>query len=127
LSTPSVGKALLSVQNIVHGYGSQPVLDGVSLTLHEGDRIGLIGRNGSGKSTLMRILAGLAAPDAGLVTRAQGLRVGMLQQECPLPRDRTVGETLRDAGGELRALVAEHHDVTARLARPRREARRTVS
>ncbi len=116
MSTENPGKALLSVQHIVHGYGSQPVLDGVSLTLHEGDRIGLIGRNGSGKSTLMRILAGMNEPDAGLVTRARGLRVGLLQQECPLPRDKTVGETLRQAAGDLRALVTEHHDVTARLA-----------
>ena len=61
-------------------YGSQPILNNLSLTIHEGERVGLIGRNGTGKSTLMKILAGLDEPDEGLVTRKQGLQIGMLSQ-----------------------------------------------
>ena len=69
---------VLSAQRIVKSYGAQPVLDDISLSVHEGERIGLIGRNGSGKSTLPQILAGLETPDEGLVTRRQRLRVGVL-------------------------------------------------
>jgi len=116
MSSPSPTKALLSVQNIVRGYGGQPVLNDISLTIHEGDRIGLIGRNGSGKSTLMRIMAGLDTPDAGLVTSSRGLRAALLAQECDLERDRTVGETLQDATASLRALLDAYHDATERLA-----------
>lgn len=116
MSTATIGKALLSVQGIVHSYGSQPVLDGVSLTLHEGDRIGLIGRNGCGKSTLMKVLSGLIDPDAGLVTRANGLRVGLLQQDCPLDRNQTVAEALAGAADHLRSMRQDFRKAADELA-----------
>jgi ATPase subunit of ABC transporter with duplicated ATPase domains len=68
------------------------VLDDVSLTVHPGDRIGIVGPNGIGKSTLLRILAGFDRPDAGTVERApRTLTVGLLSQEL----DAEGGETLR--------------------------------
>lgn len=107
---------MLSVQDVVMSYGGQPVLNGVSLTIHEGDRIGLIGRNGSGKSTLLRIMAGLAAPEAGLVTRSQGLRVAMLPQECDLDCSRSVGQTLQDASADVRSMMDAYRHAVERLA-----------
>jgi len=112
----SVGKALLSVQNIVKGYGAQPVLDRISLTIHEGDRIGFIGRNGSGKSTLMRILSGQDTPEEGLVTRTQGLRVALLSQQCMLDRDLRVEVALDQAAAESRKLLDDYHAVMERMA-----------
>ena len=50
----------------------------VRLSIHEGDKIGLIGINGAGKSTLLQILAGLEPPDEGEVVTARGLRIGYL-------------------------------------------------
>jgi len=67
-------KPVLGVIDAEKWYGAQLILKGVSLTVNEGDRLGLIGRNGCGKSTLMRIMAGVEAVDAGEVTRARGLR-----------------------------------------------------
>ncbi|MDQ1256875.1 MAG: energy-dependent translational throttle protein EttA [Candidatus Hydrogenedentes bacterium] len=116
MSPETVGKAILSVQNVVKGFGAQPVLEDISMTIHEGDRIGLIGINGSGKSTLMKILAGAELPDAGLVTYAQGLRVGLLDQHCRLDFSHTVGQVLERACQELRALLTEYHALTAQLA-----------
>jgi len=109
-------KPILSAQEVTRSFGGQPVLRGVSLTVHEGDRIGLTGRNGSGKSTLLRIMAGLDTPDQGHVTRAQGLRVGLLGQQCQLDPSLTVGQVLERASAEIRALIAEYHQVTAQLA-----------
>ncbi len=107
---------LLSVQDIVHSYGSQPVLEDASLTVHAGDRIGLIGRNGSGKSTLMRLMAGMGTPDRGLVTRRQGVRVALLTQDCRLPLGETVAATLKNATAELRAEIERYRVVMERLA-----------
>ena len=75
------GKALLSAQKVSKSFGAQQILDNVSLTIHEEDRIGLIGRNGSGKSTLLRILAGTVMPESGFTTRAQGIHVSFLEQQ----------------------------------------------
>src|ERR1700741_189500 len=50
------------------GGGELLVLDGVELTLREGEIVGLLGRSGSGKSTLLRIVSGLSAPTSGSVT-----------------------------------------------------------
>lgn len=116
MSTATPGKALLSVQNIVKSYGAQPVLDHISLTIHDGERIGLIGRNGCGKSTLMRIFAGLDTPEEGLVTRAQGTRVALLAQQCALPRDMTIGQVLHEAATERRKLLDDYHALMERLA-----------
>ena len=63
MSDPAPGRAILSVQSLVKSFGAQPILDDVSMTVHEGDRIGLIGANGSGKSTLMKIMAGIETQD----------------------------------------------------------------
>ncbi len=110
------GEAILSGQSLEQGYGGQPVLQDVSLTLHEGERIGLIGRNGSGKSTLMRILAGIQKPDQGLVTRKQALRVGYLRQTYEPEQGITVGNVLEQAGRRLLDIVEEFNEMGELLA-----------
>ncbi len=115
MSTAAPARAILSVQNIVKSYGAQPVLDNISLTIHEGERIGLIGRNGCGKSTLMRIFAALDTPEQGLVTRMTGIRVALLGQKCDLDRAKTIAEVLTDAAAERHKLIEDYHDVMHRL------------
>lgn len=57
----------LSAENIKKNYGMKQLLDGVTLYLSAGEKIGLIGVNGTGKSTFLKILAGAEEPDAGSV------------------------------------------------------------
>ena len=78
--------------------GTTAVLDGVSLGLEDGDRIGVVGRNGSGKTTLVRVIAGEIAPDAGRVVHAGGLHVGVLAQADALDPTATVLDTVVGAG-----------------------------
>ena len=61
-------------------YGKTVVLDGVSVSLAPGDRIGLLGLNGAGKSTLVRALAGDLEPLAGTMVRSRGLNIGYFAQ-----------------------------------------------
>jgi len=112
----STSQAILSVQNVVRSFGAQPVIRDVSLTIHEGDRIGLIGRNGSGKSTLLKMMAGLDVPDSGIVTRMQGLRVHLLDQQCKLDLNLTVGQVLDGAAHDVRALIDKFHVQMEKLA-----------
>ncbi|MCA8977232.1 MAG: ATP-binding cassette domain-containing protein [Planctomycetes bacterium] len=77
--------ALLTLEDIHVTIGDRHLLQGVSLVVEEGERIGLLGPNGCGKSTLLRILAGELVPDAGNRTVRRDLRLGFLPQEPVLP------------------------------------------
>jgi ATP-binding cassette subfamily F protein uup len=71
---------LLNVEGVTVAFAARRLLDGVSLGLDDGDRVGVVGRNGDGKSTLLRVLARRQAPDSGRVTHSSGTTVGMLAQ-----------------------------------------------
>ncbi len=75
---------LIDAAGIVMAFGSRQVLNGVDLAVRSGEIVALIGPNGSGKSTLARILLGVLKPDAGIVTRRAGLRLGYVPQRLPL-------------------------------------------
>src|SRR4029077_5791330 len=66
--------ALLEVAGVQAGYGSQPVLFGVDLTIMPGEAVTLLGRNGMGKTTTVRCIVGLSKPTAGTV-RFEGRRI----------------------------------------------------
>jgi ABC transport system ATP-binding/permease protein len=83
---------LVSLEGVAKAYATTVVLDGVSLGVGAGERIGVVGRNGGGKTTLLRILSGQERPDAGRSTRAGGLRVGYVDQRTDPP-----GSTVREA------------------------------
>ncbi|AIY03594.1 putative ABC transporter ATP-binding protein [Arthrobacter sp. PAMC 25486] len=82
---------LLGGENLSIAFATRTVLDGVSVGLDEGDRIGIVGRNGDGKSTLMRLLSGRQTADSGRVTVRGGVHVGYLDQSDVLDGDHTVG------------------------------------
>jgi len=81
---------LISLERTAKAYGPRLLLDGVSLGVGDGERIGVVGRNGAGKSTLLALLAGVAGPDSGRVARMTGLRIGYLPQSDTMSG--TVGE-----------------------------------
>ncbi|WP_394431552.1 ABC-F family ATP-binding cassette domain-containing protein [Streptomyces sp. SGAir0957] len=81
---------LVNVENVTKVYGTRALLDGVSLGVSEGDRIGVVGRNGDGKTTLIRMLGKLEEADTGRVTHSGGLRLGMLTQHDSLDPAATV-------------------------------------
>src|SRR5271169_2949427 len=87
---------LISLEKATKAYAHRRLLDGVSLGVSAGDRIGVVGRNGAGKSTLLALLAGTVAPDEGRVARAAGLRLGFLPQQDQLTG--TVGQIVFGAG-----------------------------
>ncbi len=75
---------LLGADRVTLALGTRVLLDGVSLGLDDGQRVGVVGPNGAGKSTLLRVLAGVQDPDDGRVTRAGGVRLAMLDQRDDL-------------------------------------------
>lgn len=90
---------LLNAENVTFGYDDKIILDKVSFTVNEGERIGFIGANGEGKTTLLRILTGQLIPDAGAVYKKSGLKWGYLEQNGGFESDGTVY-------GEMRAVFS---------------------
>ncbi|MDQ3642916.1 MAG: ATP-binding cassette domain-containing protein, partial [Actinomycetota bacterium] len=96
---------LVDVEKATVRRPDRPLFEELSVTVHSGDRLGVVGRNGTGKSTLLRILAGVGEPEEGVVRRGRDLRVGYLDQEPVLPPG-----TVRDAVGQHweAAAILEH-------------------
>ena len=95
----------LSAENIRKNYGMKQLLDGVTLYLNAGEKIGLIGVNGTGKSTFLKILAGAAGPDEGSVRLDPNIRVAYLPQTPEMNPEHTVlEEVFAGVPAEARAL-----------------------
>ncbi|MDE2255673.1 MAG: ATP-binding cassette domain-containing protein, partial [Betaproteobacteria bacterium] len=100
--------AVLSISDLSLAFGHVPLLDHAAMAMEAGERIGLIGRNGTGKSSLLKIIAGLEAPDSGLVQVQQGLRLVYVAQEAQFPADSTVFELVGQGVAEARDLRARY-------------------
>ena len=75
-----MARNLVNLEAVSKSFDIKNLLVDLYLGISEGDRIGIVGRNGSGKSTLLRVMAAIEEPDKGRVTRAGGIRVGLLSQ-----------------------------------------------
>ncbi|MGG5260170.1 ABC-F family ATP-binding cassette domain-containing protein [Phycicoccus avicenniae] len=102
------------VRDLTVSFDGPPVLDGASLTVPPGHRIGLVGENGSGKSTLLACLAGRITPDAGTLAVPDDL--GYLPQDSGLDPASTVADVLRDALAPLHRLADAVERLAATLA-----------
>ena len=92
-------------------YGHWPLLDGASLVLDKGERVGLIGRNGTGKSSLLKIVAGEQSADAGEVWRQPGLRIGYVPQEPVFEPGHDIYAAVAEGVGAARDLLLAYHEV----------------
>jgi len=92
---------MLTLRGLTKAYGDRLLLDAVSVTVHAGERLALVGRNGVGKSTLLNLVAGLSTPDGGEIVLRSDTVLGYLHQEVdPLSRRTVLQETLEGAETE---------------------------
>lgn len=110
--------ALLSVCNVSKAYGDKVVLDGVSLQIEKGDKVGLVGLNGAGKTTLLKIVAGLEEPDAGQINRIKDLKLGYLSQKPEIESGETLKGYLAEAVKDILAMQAELKSLEQELGNP---------
>ena len=107
---------LLSLQGVRKSFGTNEVLKGVSFTLQDGERMGLVGVNGCGKSTLMKIIAGLEHLDDGIITMQKGLKLGYLAQQGTVDENRTVLEELESVFAPVVAMEEQLRALERQMA-----------
>jgi len=91
---------LLTCDSLEKSFGSRTVFTGISLSLHDEDRMGIIGPNGAGKSTFLKILGGEMSPDAGNVAVRKGVRLAMVSQDPVFDPKLSVREIINAAAKE---------------------------
>lgn len=108
--------SLYSITGAQLAFGHVALLDHADFSLEAGERVGLIGRNGAGKSSLLKIVAGLAKPDDGLVTRQQELVTVYVPQEPEFEPGVTVFDAVASGLTHTRELLDEYDTIVHRLA-----------
>lgn len=108
------GRKVIEMHNVRHGFGEgenyEELIDGLSLKVMRGDRIGLVGNNGVGKSTLLRIMLGELKPHSGTVKLGTNLHVGYFDQlRRELDPERTVADIVGDGRDFIRINGKDRH------------------
>jgi ATP-binding cassette subfamily F protein uup len=108
--------AQIWINNVSLSLGGPLLLDGATLPIEAGERIGLVGRNGAGKSTLLSMLHGDVPPDSGEIVKGPATRVSLLPQDVPDTLPGTVYDVVASGGQGHLELLRQYHDLTVRLA-----------
>jgi ATP-binding cassette subfamily F protein uup len=107
--------AVISLSDAQLAFGHVALLDHAEFSLEAGERIGLIGRNGTGKSSLLKVIAGIAKLDDGLLVLQQGLRIAYVEQEPQFDAGMSVFDVVASGVGDIRRLLDEYDALTAKL------------
>ena len=103
-----INPVILTALEIQIHFGDQMILDKASLSVHEGDRIGLVGKNGAGKSTFLKIISGLLKPDSGEIAKKKELVTGFLSQEFSLDDSKNVYQNILDGASSISSLLDQY-------------------
>lgn len=109
---------LLAVSNLVYSIGQETILNGATVSIEAGERVGLVGRNGTGKTTLLRLIVNDYTLDSGLVTLQKGRRAGYLKQDPDLDANETLRGEAESAFAELHRLHRRLDEVFEKMADP---------
>ena len=107
--------SVISISNAQLAFGHVALLDNADFSLEAGERIGLIGRNGTGKSSLLKVIAGLAKLDDGLLSFQQGLRIAYVAQEPEFNPQASVFDTVAAGVSNALELIAQYEQLTSQL------------
>ncbi len=107
--------SVISLSNAQLAFGHVALLDHADFSLEAGERIGLIGRNGTGKSSLLKVIAGLAKLDDGLLSFQQGLRIAYVAQEPEFNPQASVFDTVAAGVSNALVLIAQYEKLTSQL------------
>ena len=107
---------LLTADNLSKVFADRIILQDVSFSISENEKIGVIGINGTGKSTLLKMIAGLEPLSGGQLIRSRGLRIEYLPQTPEFPAGATVLQAVLHGHSPLMQLIRDYEAAAANLA-----------
>ncbi len=107
---------LISANQLHFGFNGEPLLENISFSLNEGERVGLIGGNGEGKTTLLRLITGELSPEKGELFKKNGVCIGYLAQNGGYDSDNTVYEEMQSIFAEDIRLLNELREIERKIS-----------
>lgn len=107
---------MITLAQVKHNYGLEPILEDFTMVVYPGERVGLIGANGAGKSTIFKLITGEEVPLAGTVAVGRHLRIGYLRQIPKRDEDETVEVRLWKGAGPLLVIEQRLRELEALMA-----------
>lgn len=118
---------LSAFEHVTFGYTDVSVLNDVCFSLHEKERVGLLGGNGEGKTTLLKLMTGELKPDSGKIVQKNGLKVGYLEQSGGFSSQSSVYGAMEEVFEEDRNLIARLRETERQMAEADENAMRVLA
>ena len=106
---------MILVEQLTKSFGPMSVLEDVSFTVSDGEKVGLVGPNGTGKSTLLELIAGVGDPDDGLARHTDG-SLSYLQQDVPFESDRVLLQEMWVAFADVTAVQKQLDEIADQIS-----------
>lgn len=106
---------IMQIDQLQKSYGERQLFKDINFSIHDNEKIGLIGLNGTGKSSLLKALAGIEPADSGTVTIPKGIKVSYLSQNPVFRPEQTVLETIFEGGSPLLSLIRDYEEALSHL------------
>ncbi|MGA9225588.1 MAG: ATP-binding cassette domain-containing protein, partial [Mesobacillus sp.] len=107
---------MITIENVTKTYGEKELFKGISFTIGERERVGLIGVNGTGKSSLLRIAAGIDQPDSGEIIVPKDYKISFLSQQPEMEPGRTVLDQVFSGEAPILKLMRDYELVLSELS-----------
>lgn len=107
---------MLSCNNVTKSFGVETILEDISFSISEGDKVGIVGVNGTGKTTLFKIITGIYGYDSGEIYTSKDCRMGYLEQNTNFHSDKTIYEEVLKVFSDLIASEIELRDMEHKIA-----------
>ena len=107
---------MLSCNNVTKSFGVETILENISFSINEGDKVGIVGVNGTGKTTLFKVITGIYGYDSGEIFTSKNCRIGYLEQNTNFRSENTIYEELMSVFGHLIEAEEEIREMEHKIA-----------